>query len=78
MKTSTIDEILTELAGLGYPYVTIDCIGTPHPSLPDWKARAVPSKPGAHPMGEGDTPIAAFRACLDTAYAVVAAEGVAS
>ena len=80
MKTSTttIDGMLIELSLLGYRYFTIDCIGLAHPSLPDWKARAVPSEAGWQPTGEGDTPTAAvqacladaIRACLDTVRAV--------
>ena len=78
MNPPTIDEVLTELAGLGYSYVTIDCHGMPYPLLPDWKASAVPSVAGWQPSGVGDTPTAAFRACLDAVRAVRAASEVAS
>ena len=78
MNPPTIDEVLTELAGLGYSYVTIDCHGMPYPLLPDWKASAVPGKGGVQPSGEGDTPTAAVRACLNAAYAIAAASEVAS
>ena len=74
--TTTIDEMLTELSDLGYQYVTITSHGMEYPTLPDWRASAVPSVTDwRQPTGEGDTPTAAVRACLD---ALSAAEGVAS
>ena len=71
MTTTTIDEMLTELSDLGYRYVTISSFGTEHPLVPDWSASAIPDKDGVHPggEGEGDTPTAAIRACLDAVHA---------
>ena len=77
MKTSTttIDEVLSELHGLGYQYTTVSSFGTAYTELPDWRVSAVLEVDGPQPVGKGDTPIAAFRACLD---AVRAASEVAS
>ena len=78
MTTTTIDEMLTELSALGYRYIPITSHGMKHSELPDWKASAVPSVAGWQPSGVGDTPTAAFRACLDAVRAVRAASEVAS
>ena len=69
MTTTTIDEMLTELSDLGYRYIPITSHGIEHPELPNWKASAVSGERGAKPTGEGDTPTAAIRACLDAVHA---------